>query len=336
MADKEKLEELVPLVKALQDFDATSLDRSDDLGKQLSFTDIVVDAKNIIALYNKLPLDVIGDLSNTQLDEIKRQADSDGNLFHQVMSFEATRSDAAAARTSIINQIKSRRDTLFQVLLPFINYGFTKNTDVSSLQAKVNETIGGIEKQVTSLVSGIEKNKGASETALAAIRSVAAENGVSQQAFYFRDEANEEEKQASIWLSYVKRTSIIIAIFVILNLFLHKCSWLAPTTQIEAIQFIASKALIFIFLAYVLVLSARNYSAHKHNAIVNRHRQNALQTYKTLVEAGVEKVTQDIVLAHAASCIFSPQETAFSSSKGDASGAKSVLELMTKSTKTPE
>lgn len=78
-------------------------------------------------------------------------------------------------------------------------------------------------------------------------------------------------------------------------------------------------------------MAAKNYTTHKHNAVVNRHRQNALLTYRALVTAAEDTGTQDIVLAHAASCIFSPQETGFATSKGDSvSGSKSVLELLTK------
>jgi len=98
-------------------------------------------------------------------------------------------------------------------------------------------------------------------------------------------------------------------------------------------QLISSKILIFAVLGYLLLMAARNYATHKHNAIVNRHRQNALLTYRKLVEAASNEVTEDIVLAHAASCIFSPQETGFAHSKGEFnSGSKSVLELLTKST----
>ena len=97
-------------------------------------------------------------------------------------------------------------------------------------------------------------------------------------------------------------------------------------------QLVSSKLLIFAVLGYLLLLAARNYSTHKHNAVVNRHRQNALLTYRKIVEASGSAGTEDIVLAHAASCIFSPQETGFSHGKGESlAGSKSVLELMTKS-----
>ena len=101
-------------------------------------------------------------------------------------------------------------------------------------------------------------------------------------------------------------------------------------------QLISSKFLIFAVLGYLLLMAARNYTTHKHNSVVNRHRQNALLTYRALVEASAGKGTEDIILAHAASCIFSPQETGFSHGKGDSSsGSKSVLELMTKGASKP-
>lgn len=105
-----------------------------------------------------------------------------------------------------------------------------------------------------------------------------------------------------------------------------------PESSSEMFQLISSKLLIFAVLGYLLLMASRNYTTHKHNAVVNRHRQNALLRYKSLVEAAGGTATQDIVLAHAASRIFSPQETCFSYGKGEsASGSKSVLELLTKS-----
>ncbi len=90
--------------------------------------------------------------------------------------------------------------------------------------------------------------------------------------------------------------------------------------------------LIFAVLGFLLVLAAKNYSTYKHNSVVNKHRQNALLTYRALVEAATGDGTENIVLAHAAACIFSPQETGFSRVRSDgASSSKSVLELFTKS-----
>jgi cobalamin biosynthesis protein CbiD len=117
----------------------------------------------------------------------------------------------------------------------------------------------------------------------------------------------------------------------VFSLFLHRIDWIKPASNADVFQLITSKILIFTVLGYLLIMAAKNYTTHKHNAVVNRHRQNALLTYRALVTAAEDTGTQDIVLAHAASCIFSPQETGFSHGRSDSTtGSKSVLELMTK------
>jgi hypothetical protein len=72
-----------------------------------------------------------------------------------------------------------------------------------------------------------------------------------------------------------------------------------------------SKILIFAVLAYMLLLCARNFLSHKHNAIVNKHRQNALLTFNALVAAAGTEERRDVILTYAAACIFSPQDTGY-------------------------
>lgn len=154
---------------------------------------------------------------------------------------------------------------------------------------------------------------------------------MSQQAIYFKEEAQTQETLADEWLTYTYRFAGALGVFAVLSLFLHKLEWIRPASYAETIQLVTSKVLIFSVLGYLLIMAARNYTTHKHNAVVNRHRQNALLTYRALVTAAEDSGTQDIVLAHAASCIFSPQETGFAHGKGDSGASKSVLELFTKS-----
>lgn len=335
MSDNTKLNEAITSLEKIQSFDVSALDRTRDLGTQFGFAEIVPSAQELVALHKRLPVSVLGDLATNQLDQIKAQADADISLFDQILNFEATKNDSVNIRNSLIQQIKQRRDSLFQAIFPFITYSVSKIADLGNSEAAAKEVIKTIQRDGMLLTKQLEENKLDSERALQEIKKVAAEHGVSQQAIYFKMEAENEETQAGEWLKKISLISIVLAVYVMGSLFLHKWEWLAPKSDFEVVQFLGGKIIVFAFLAYLLILCARNYAAHKHNAVVNRHRQNALLTYRTLVEAGNEKTTQDIVLANAASCIFSPQETAFTASKGGA-GAKSVLELMTKASKTEE
>ena len=113
------------------------------------------------------------------------------------------------------------------------------------------------------------------------------------------------------------------------SLFLHK--WIIPANTYETIQLGISKTLMFAVISYMLYLCSRNFLAHKHNAIVNKHRQAALQTYTALADAAQSQESRDVVLTHAAACIFSPQSTGYSKNMdSQAPSAKSVVELLTK------
>lgn len=336
MATEKVFETCREALERIQTFEPKTLQRTDDLGRELNFAEAVPPAEAIVAIYKRIPVSALSDFTDTQLKIINDQANSDFNLFKQILDFTATAGDAANKRTNILNQINARRDQLFDQVWQFIAYGVARITDTSMLETQARATIQGIEDQATKLTGQLNQAKLDADTALTEIRAVASEQGVSQQAIYFKDEAQSQEESAKKWLNYTYYFAAGLITFAIFSLILHKLDWIKPASNAEMFQLITSKVLIFTVLAYMLILAARNYTTHKHNAVVNRHRQNALLTYRALVTAAGDLSTQDIVLAHAASCIFAPQDTGFSSGKGDiGSGSKSVLELLTKNATKP-
>ncbi|WP_075575016.1 hypothetical protein [Lysobacter antibioticus] len=331
MAAEDVRTECSEALKRMQMFDPVTLGREDDLGRQMNFSDAVEPAEAIIAIYKRIPSSALSDFTSSQLGVILAQANADYNIFKQILDFNSMSNDAASIRMGLLSGIKSRRDQLFDQVWQFIAYGVARITDTSLLETQARATIQRIEDQAGKLTEQLVKAKSDADDALAAIRAVASEQGVSQQASYFKDEAQAQEILAEKWLKYTYQFAVAIGLFAILSLFLHKVEWIRPSGAAEMLQLITSKVLIFAVLGYMLVMAVRNYTTHKHNAVVNRHRQNALLTYRAIVTAAEGSGTQDIVLAHAASCIFSPQETGFSHGKGDAGiGSKSVLELLTK------
>lgn len=331
MATEKVYETCREALERVQTFDPETLGRVDDLGRQMNFAEAVKPAEAIIAVYKRIPMSALSDFTDGQLNAILGQANADYNVFKEILDFNAASGDAVNNRTNILNSIKVRRDQLFDHLWHYVAYGVARITDTSLLETQARATIQGIEDQAAKLTEQLNKAKTDADSALAAIRAVASEQGVSQQAIYFKDEAQAQETLADKWLTYMYRFAAALGAFAILSLFLHKFEWIKPSNNGEVFQLITSKVLIFTVLGYLLIMAARNYTTHKHNAVVNRHRQNALLTYQAIVTAAEDSGTQDIVLAHAASCIFSPQETGFAHGKGDTgAGSKSVLELLTK------
>jgi len=148
---------------------------------------------------------------------------------------------------------------------------------------------------------------------------------------YFAQSADDHETQANKWQKATIRVAIGLGIFAFLSFFFHKIPWLSPSNNYETVQFAISKVLVFAVISYMLYLCAKILISHKHNAIINSHRQNALLTYKALVEAAGDTPNREVILVQAAACIFGPQGTGYTSdSIPKPPGAQSVVEFLSR------
>lgn len=323
-------------LERMQDFDPKSLARVADLGRQLSFSEAVPHAEKTIALYKRIPVEILDDLTDQLLQQIKSQADADFNRFKSILDFSASQGNAAQARETLINQVRAAYDAAFNVLWQFIAFGVARLTDTAVLENQARAVLQSIDdssKQFQEKLSGSEQE---AQRILQNIKAVAAEQGVSQQAEFFKTRADEHERAAVEWRNYTLSSSAALLLIVLGSVFLHRWEWFAPNNTFEFVQFVSSKIVLFAVVAYWIVLCSRNFLSHQHNAVINRHRQTALQTYRNLADAAGSEGTEDVVLAHASACIFGPQDTGFSRSSGggETVGSRSVLELLTKASPT--
>jgi len=173
-----------------------------------------------------------------------------------------------------------------------------------------------------------EKNNQATHV-LHGMRDASGKAGLSSESTHFKAAADEHVRWAHWWLGATIGATIIFLTAAFLSLFAYHWIPIDPDKPGTAIHFATSKIIIFVVLAYVVLLCARNYFANRHNTVVNRHRQNALLTYQALVEAAKNTANRDVVLQQAATCIFAPQPTGFTKEvSSEAPSAKSVVELL--------
>lgn len=315
----------------IQNFDIAKLPRESELGINFRFTSVLPSATRLVDLFKRLPTSALNDFGRTQLMEVETQAASCYNLFDQVLKFDETQSNALSARDSLITQIENSYQGAFNVLMPLIGYSLYKTADFQRLETDARAALQKINDEADDIKSQLNSQKEDAQKVLDEIRQVAAEQGVTQQAIYFKSEADENIIQANEWRSTTIKLAWGLGIYSFSSLFLHKIPGLAPLSTYDAVQLATSKILIFSVISFVLFLSTKNFLSHKHNATVNRHRQNALMTYKSLVEAaGDKQQASDAILIHAAACIYSPQPTGYTNSGSDMQGAKSVVELLSK------
>lgn len=319
-------EDTKSLLKRLHEYDISTLPRREDLGNELNFEEAVEPAKKVLALYRNIPTDQIDQIPEASLATLENQARQTVDLLEKIATFSASVSNAPSIRTNLIQQMSARYDESFNNLYQLIAYLATRQIDLGALETEAREKITAIEVLAKSVESELLQTTQEAKDALNEARRVAAEQGVSQQAHYFKEESDAHTEGAESWLKYTVVTAIALAVYAGATAFIHKIDFLAPQNTYETVQLAISKVLVFGVIAYMLVLCARTYTAHRHNSVVNKHRQNALLTYSALAEASTPDGARDIVLSHAAACIFAPQDTGFS--KSDSENTKATANFI--------
>ena len=190
------------------------------------------------------------------------------------------------------------------------------------LRKSVDTLIDKTDLTITEKTNRLESAINDAEKLLPMIREAAAKSGVSKQALYFRNEASIHQKSAKCSLICIMLSALAIIALIGFITYFRNEEFLKARDSYDAAQMILSKLLTFGVLTYLLIFFSRNYMSHKHNEVVNRHRENALKTFRALVEsAGGSEDKRDIVLTHAAACIFAPQETGYAKTSNASDGS---------------
>jgi len=95
----------------------------------------------------------------------------------------------------------------------------------------------------------------------------------------------------------------------------------------QSIQMGIAKLITFSILYFGLVWTSRNYRAHRHNFVINQHRQNALNTFESFVEGTSDDHTKNAVLIKSTEAVFSPIVTGYLTKEPEPQGGTQILEV---------
>lgn len=302
----------------VQEFDPGKMIREADLGKKFAMREAVAPAKRVIELFKLISPAQLEFFPDAQLTVIRDQANAFYSLLEEVSNFDVEEAspNPSDAKDALVDRLEQQFQPVFDVLFPLVSFANIRSLDFAKLERDARAATQAAKDSVSAALSEIETGKQNVEILVSETRALAAEQGVSKQAIHFKTEADNHKTEADNWRRYTIYTAIGLAAYAVATLFIHKVPGLDPDSAYRAAQVAISKILIFVVIAYMLFLCARNFLSHKHNEIVNRHRQNALATFTALAEATSDAASSDIVLSHAAACIFAPQETGYAKHDG--------------------
>ena len=198
---------------------------------------------------------------------------------------------------------------------------------IDTLLAETRSKGEQIHSQGTQLVQNVKGTLGEISTALKAAEQAAADAATASHAREFEFEAVASNSAAKRWLISAILSGAV-AIALTWQLFLHDSGSASPVaagtnsvavvstaatekiTIHEVQQMVARVVMVSIFYFFV-ILCGRNYSSCRHNYTVNRHRRNAMQTFKAFAAASSDPATREFMLRQAAACAFTPQQTGY-------------------------
>ena len=268
-----------------------------------SSTLIMGEVASLVNAYQRLPLGMLDELPMEDVSRIRNLAEKARRVLGHVSDSPRELEEIARSgrgRTVDLSKSTDSIGKLWEESLPVIQEYASQATA----------------KRLDALAAALDAKKGEAEDAVEAIRKAAGEAGVSQQAVAFRQEAESHRRAALFWGMGVAALSAYFLLFVLTG----DALWFKPDveegksdlmTRFALVQSVADRVLVVGVFSFGLFFCVKNFMAHRHNAVVNRHRQNALETYTALVEATEDTGSRAAILQHAARSIFGAQDSGY-------------------------
>ena len=298
------------------------------------FSDVYCDVEALVQIYGHITEGILDGLAPSQVIKMRECAERDFALLESARKFNSERLGDAEAKeqhAKIVADIRSACADSIDRLMVYIHHGTQKLQHLQKLESSLRQQLAKAESATKPLEEQVEEARGKIQSQIAQFWKMASSVKVSTQAAYFEAEGKKHIFASYFWMGAAFGAMLLLVAYALYGDELLPVDFSgkaggALTYAITRAMF--TRVLVFTVLGYALFFCARNYAAHRHNAIVNRHRQNALNTYTALVEANATPENRDIVLAQAARCIFAPQESGYARGGGTESGGMSVFETI--------
>jgi hypothetical protein len=324
-AMRPKLEEVVKS-------DPEDLARIRELGTELNFAECIPSLKATINLFRDVAetLDA-EELSFNALSNVSGALDATRNLFRSFVTFSVAQSNPPnrnilQERNNLIQQGLNHYDNVFGQVSPVIAFCAAKRGRMGELESQAEGTLNSMK----SAVADLESSRDEAKKTLEIVKGLAQRAGVSQHAEIFAEEAKSHQSAAWLWLlTTVALTGITVwAGFHFYQVALQPIDPSKPYAPTQPLQAAVAKIALLSILFTATIWVGKMYRSHRHNAVVNKHRSNALRTFETFAKATSDDSTKNAVLIKATECIFSPQQTGYTSHEPETGGVAQVVEIV--------
>lgn len=309
----------------LTESDLEDLKRADLSTRKL---DLEIVHDDLLAAYELLrkiltsPREWLIGLSENDIQQIRRSLDQWYKTTKTI--WDINLSTPKETHTEVLTQIFRFSDELKQQLGQIVTYLKSKKSE--QLEAQVSETVTEVVEKVKTETDLLQKqreeaeqNEATRQTEFAKLKEKVNEEllreKVSQHKVIFAEQTERHQRAAWGWLS-ISSLLIIGLVVGIISFGLLDILKLEGSGWTVVLQNIFKKGSVLTLFYFALNRSLKNYAAQKHLEIVNRHRQNALETFDEFRDASKDNPeTHDAVLLAATNAIFDANQSGYLSTK---------------------
>ena len=326
---KEKIKEAKKLLEELAAKKATSLARTEELSRDINFSEAVTSFEEMLDIVKQLNQRSIDRLALNQINQIINACTSLNNLINKVNDFTLNQNTPVNVCKTIIQEIKNAYDAIMEPLTVPLAFTATQATDYAKIEREAKGYHATMREEADSFRKLLESYRVDAGKALQAVKAQAAEAGVSTNAQIFLTDADNHAKTAKKWLIATIGASIVtlaVAVIFVLISFKYK-----PESTAVAIQYVVSKLILLSILSFGIFWCSRNYKSSKHNETLNKHRANALMTFRAFVEGSGDQQIKEAILLQAAQAAFVNRPTGYEAQEKESQTINPVVEILGKS-----
>ena len=324
----EKIEEAKSLLGELAEIKASSLARTEELSRDINFSDAIPSFEEMLEIVKQLNQRSIERLSLTHINQIIKACTSLNNLIAKVKDFTLNQNTPADVCSAIIQEVKNAYDTIMDPLTVPLAFTATQATDYAKIEREAKGYHATMREEAEAFKKMLEEYKSDAEKALQAVKDQAAEAGVATNAQIFLRDSEAHGETAGKWLKATIWSSVITLIAAIIFVFVS--FKYKPENTAAAIQYVVSKLILLSTLSFGIFWCARNYKSSKHNETLNKHRANALMTFRAFVEGSGDQQIKEAILLQAAQAAFVNRPTGYESQEKESQTINPVVEILGK------
>ena len=327
--EQAELKRLNDNIKKILETSPESLVREQELGLQLSFRPLLPYFERINKLFRALKEYSLEDIPLGRLREVATMASTIAADYDKIKAFTPQQANAYDLRARIIQEVSDKYENVFNSVGLVLSYCIQQKAGTETTQEQLRKILKETTDEREQFRETLRQTNKERDEVLESLRSAAAEAGVSQHASYFKLEAEMHGRTAKWWLIGTIAAGLVAFSLVVYSIYYYSRVDIQQISLSQSVQLAVAKLIAFSLLYFALVWSSRNYRAHRHNYVVNKHRQNALSTFQAFVKAaGEDTATKNAVLLRSTEAIFSPVVTGYLIKEPEPQGTSQIIEIV--------